>query len=794
MIVCGQDFNDDAVHWIAELITHEPDLSRRQLSRRVCMMLDWRRADGALKDMSCRKALAKLHKLGVIDLPPVDGHWAFQTPAAREAACPEHAAFTGMLAELGTVEVVPVGSRGSPAARAWNAVMRHYHPLGSGPLCGAQLRYLIRSERYGLLGGLSFSAAAWQLAARDRFIGWTPQARAANRQLVVCNSRFLIVPGVQVAHLASHVLGRCVRRLCADWQQRYAYRPALAETFVQSDRFAGTCYRAAGWIEVGRTAGRGRQDRDHAPAGPVKTVLVKPLADDWQQTLCRQPDGQVVLIVPARKTPHDWAEEEFADADLGDTRLDERLRQLARQFYGKPMSPITMACEGTAGVKAAYRFFDNEKTSMDKVLQPHIEATIRRMHGRKLVLVPQDTTSLNYTAHPATDGLGPIHNGATGAIGLELHSSLAFTPDGTPLGLLHAQCWARDAEPRDKAGIKTVPIEEKESFKWIEAYRELAAIQKRCRHTRLISITDREGDVYDLFAEARDTAGPGLLVRQERSRRRRVTSGDDQQELLWDAMRQLPVAAVVDLHLPRRDGRPARTARVDVRFGTVTLNPPAGKQHLGPVSVWAVYAREKEAPSERATSDAERPERAASDADPTAADPLEWMVTTTEPTDTPDAAVERLEQYGVRWGIEVFHRTLKSGCSMEDRQLHNAKRLTTCLAIDMVVAWRIFYLTKLGRETPDVPCTVFFQDDEWRALVCFSKRTPERATAPPTLAQATVMVAKLGGFLARKRDGDPGTETMWRGLQRLDDITATWQILSPDAAQKTPTVSEHDYG
>ena len=131
---------------------------------------------------------------------------------------------------------------------------------------------------------------------------------------------------------------------------------------------------------------------------------------------------------------------------------------------------------------------------------------------------------------------------------------------------------------------------------------------------------------------------------------------------------------------------------------------------------------------------------------------------------------------------------------MEDRQLHNAKRLQTCLAIDMVVAWRVFYLTKLGRETPEAPCTVFFQDDEWRALVCFDKREREPPASPPTLREATLMVASLGGFLGRKRDGNPGTESMWRGLQRLDDITATWQILSPNATRKTHTVSKDDYG
>ena len=774
MIICGQQFDAGAIRQIDELIKDEPDLSRRELSRRVCTMMDWRRPGGELADMSCRKALAKLHRCGLLTLPAVRGSWAFQKPAAREAVCPEHAAFTGTLAELGRVEVVPVGSRVGRVARDWNALMDRYHPLGRGPLCGAQMRYVIRSEHRGLLGGLSFSAAAWQLSARDRFIGWTRDALRANLALVVCNSRFLIVPDVRVPHLASHVLGQCARRLRADWLARYGYSPVLAETFVDAAHWAGTCYRAAGWIELGRTAGRGRQDRNHAAGGAIKMVFVKPLANAWQQTLCRRPDGEVV-IVPPRKPPEDWAEEEFGDADLGDERLVCRLQTLARQFWGKPTGPITLAC-GPAGAKGAYRFFSNGKTSMDKILDAHIEATVRRVQEHPLVLVPQDTTSLNYTAHPATEGIGPIQNVESSAASLELHSGLAFTPDGTPLGLLHAACWARDAEPRDKAGIKAVPIEDKESFKWILGYRALAAIQKRCRKTHLVSMTDREGDVYELFAEARaaGAAGPGLIVRQERSRRRAVAAPDDAQQLLWDAMSRLPVGAVVDITIARHPGKPARTARTRVRFGPVKLQPPRDRKHLGEVAAWAVYVREEDPPS-----DGER---------------LEWMLVTNLPTDTCEIAIERTQQYGNRWGIEVFHRTLKSGCRMEDRQLHNAKRLETCLAIDMVVAWRIFYLAMLGRETPDVPCTVFFQDDEWRALVCFTERNPEPPPAPPTLREASAMVGRLGGFLGRKRDGDPGTECMWRGLQRLDDITMTWQVLSPYATGKMRAVSEDDYG
>jgi len=152
------------------------------------------------------------------------------------------------------------------------------------------------------------------------------------------------------------------------------------------------------------------------------------------------------------------------------------------------------------------------------------------------------------------------------------------------------------------------------------------------------------------------------------------------------------------------------------------------------------------------------------------------LLTTLEVKDF-EQACEKLIWYTKRWGIEIYHRTLKSGCKIENRQLGNVERLETCLAIDMVVAWRIYHLTKLGRETPDLPCTVFFEDSEWQALVCFVHKIPIPPEKPPSLKEAVRMVASLGGFLGRKSDGEPGTQTTWLGLQRLDDITAMWVVM-----------------
>ncbi|MGZ8204164.1 MAG: Druantia anti-phage system protein DruA, partial [Burkholderiales bacterium] len=291
--------------------------------------------------MSCRVALGKLARAGLLDLPAPR-----QQPATRARGMahaqelPELTSVKAPLAKLGRIELVLVKSRHSRAARLWRAVMQRYHYLGAGPLCGAQLRYLVRAEHHGIVGAAAFSAAAWRVRARDRFIGWSDQARAANLNAVVANSRFLIVPQVQVPHLASHVLGLCVKHLRDDWAARYGVHPVLLETFVERGRFRGTCYRAANWQHVGATCGRGRQDRRHAHAIPVKDIYLYPLQRDWRERLqAFAPQARANSVAPKRSraaSHENWAAEEFSAAKLGDARLEARLMSLARDFYAQP--------------------------------------------------------------------------------------------------------------------------------------------------------------------------------------------------------------------------------------------------------------------------------------------------------------------------------------------------------------------------------------------------------------------------------------------------------------------------
>jgi len=776
MLVCGQSFTDEVIRKIRVRVESEPTISRRALSLRVCEWLDWRAPNGKPKEMSCRVALLRLHRQGIVKLPECNVNGLFAPKGGKKnPPIVQIEPVSCNLKDLGDVELIRVGSRESKTSRVWNALMDRYHYLGAGPLCGAQMRYLIKSPCYGWLGGLAFSGAAWRVEARDGWIGWGDAARKENLSKVVCNSRFLILPQVKVSNLASHVLSLCVRRLPQDWLDRYGFLPVLLETFVERDRFQGTCYRAANWQYVGSTCGRGRQDRDRTHSVPIKDVYVFPLSKDARGVLCCEPLQSVVSCEPEKGVAaQDWAEDEFGEADLGDRRLTKRLVGIVRDFYARPQGSVPQACQTRAKTKAAYRFFDHPKMGMDKVLEQHYEATLARVGQEPVVLAVQDTTSLNYSTHPATENLGPIGSRPEGVIGLLLHNTMAFNPDGTPLGLLDVQCWARDPEDfRKKTRRHELPIEQKESNRWLISFRKVAEAQRRCPQSTFVSVGDREADIYELFELAlREPSSPKLLVRA--SHNRLLAEG---QGHLWEKVSEQEISGIQEVLVPRRANRPARVARLEVRFAEITLKPPKRKPKFRELTIWAVLAQEVDVPQD--------------------VEPIEWMLLTTCQVTTFDEAIEKLAWYAVRWGIEVYHRTLKSGCKIEERQLGHADRIEACLAIDLVVAWRIFHLTKLGRETPDVPCTVFFEEAEWRALTAYITQNPIPPDRPPSLREAIRIVASLGGFLGRESDGEPGTKSLWLGLQRLDDITTMWKVMTNlhvPYPQEPPVFSKPGYG
>jgi hypothetical protein len=742
MHLYGREFNAATIDSVKDGLKAYPSMSRRAFSLHVCELMKWRTANGKWKEVSCRKALLELHRRKLITLPAARKS-CFRPSrnkrrADRRIDIPE---VQCSLKALGEINIVAISSRYSKLSGVWNGLMERFHYLGKGPLCGAQIRYLVESSRYGWMGALAFSAAQWRLKERDKYIGWTEAARRANLDRVVCNSRFLILPSVRVPHLASHVLSLCMSRLVSDWTERYGYTPLLAETFVDPSRFAGTSYRAANWQRVGQTVARSAAYPNGKVADGPKDIYVYPISRKWKQALCAEP--KVPLgSTPAPEAPADWAEEEFGRVQFFDERLKQRLFTLAADFFAQPGELIPQASNGSAAkIKAAYRFFENSTVDMQTLLRPHIESTIERLQTYPVVLAVQDSTTLTYTSHPP-EGAGPINTSQNSAVGLIVHDTMAFAADGTPLGVLDVQCWGRDPEQAGKKQRRhQLPIEEKESMKWLVSYRAVAEVQKLCPDTMLVSMGDREADIYELFHEATgDPRGPKLLIRAERTRNRKV-----EQEGLWPRMNAEPVAGLLDVAVARRGSRPARTAKLEVRFASVVLSPP-GNSTLPPLSVWVVYAREVGYRTE-------------------VKEPLDWMLLTTVRTESFEDACQRLNWYSRRWGIEVYHRILKSGCRIEDRRLEDTDNLESCLAIDLVVGWRVYWMTMLGREKPDTPCDQILSEEEWHVLSAWATGTiPNTA---PSSQQAMRWIGKMGGWLARGKQDNPGTTCMWRGLGRL---------------------------
>jgi hypothetical protein len=434
---------------------------------------------------------------------------------------------------------------------------------------------------------------------------------------------------------------------------------------------------------------------------------------------------------------------------LGDKRLERRLLKLMGDLAARYAVSLPQACGDWAATKAAYRFFDNEAVDAALVRSGLAGATAARIEGLPVVLGMSDTTSLDYSGHPATAGLGVLEN--RWRHGVLLHSVLAVSPDGVPLGVLWQQWWAREGEAGgQRATRKQRPTADKESQKWLTAERE--AVAALAPETVVVTVGDRESDVFDLFAQPR-RAGAHVLVRGSWDRR---VEGPEQH--LWAAAEAAPEAGRQEILVPGKDRLPERQAEVSVRFTTVALCPPRGRPKGGAAVAMGVVLVREEAP-------------------PPGAKPLEWLLLTTLPVGNAEEAWRCVEWYRLRWLVERYHYVLKSGCAVEKLQLRTVDRLERALACYSAVAWGVLWLTYNGRREPDAPASAVLAREEWQALMCYAARSAQPPAHAPTLGVAMREIAKLGGFLARKGDGEPGLAVIWRGLTRLHDITTAYVIF-----------------
>jgi hypothetical protein len=389
---------------------------------------------------------------------------------------------------------------------------------------------------------------------------------------------------------------------------------------------------------------------------------------------------------------------------------------------------------------AAYRFFDNEKVQWHAILEPHWLQTQKRMQTHQVVLCLQDTTELDFNAQE-TIGLGPLTYEAQR--GMFVHPTYAVTPQREPLGILDAWMWAR--EKKDESGQRGGP---KESVRWIEGYERIAEMAPDMPSARLVYVADREADLMALMQCADALGNPAdWLIRAAHNRC--LPEGDK----LWERATRGDAVGEIAFTMAARQGVKARTVRQRLWLQRVELPASKGKS----IAATCLVAREFDAPA--------------------GVKPSEWRLLTNRAATTLDEAVELIEWYRARWEIEILFNVLKNGCQVEELQLGTIERLERALALFLVVAWRVTYLMRLGRSCPDLDAHLFFDPDEIRAAHLLTKT---RMPVQPKLNEVLRLVARLGGFLARKGDGEPGAQIIWKGLTKVHIAAETMRLSRDD--------------
>jgi hypothetical protein len=473
-----------------------------------------------------------------------------------------------------------------------------------------------------------------------------------------------------------------------------------------------------------------------------------------------------------------WVVDEMQTVDLKDKRLDARLREVLSELGARPSASIPAACGGRAEMEAAYRLFDNDQVSFDNILQAHQEATRRRIAGQPVVVLAQDTTEIDLTRpEQQVLGAGPLDGGMRrGAL---LHALHAFTPDGTPLGTLHAAAWTRDDAPPRRQALThaerlATPLEEKESYRWVLALRQAREEAPRHPQTRLVCVADSEADIYEVLTEGmHEPRSAEWIVRACQNRALQAEKSGEKAPYLREQLLVQPVLFTKTLHIRgrkrkvscstrgREQPRASRQAEVEVRAVRVTLRPPRRPgQQLPAVSVNVALVRESNPPEGDV--------------------PVEWVLLTSLPIDTVEQVRQVIAYYCVRWMVEVFFRTLKSGCRAEQRRFEHIDRQLRCLAVYLIVAWRTLYICRLGRACPEMSCEAIFEPGEWKSVyrVVQNESPPRR---PPPLGDLVRMIAQLGGYVDRPRRDPPGPQTLWQGLQRMHDFALCWELFGPEA-------------
>ncbi|ELL2068272.1 IS4 family transposase, partial [Salmonella enterica] len=423
-----------------------------------------------------------------------------------------------------------------------------------------------------------------------------------------------------------------------------------------------------------------------------------------------------------------------------------------------PSESIPVSCRTWSETKAAYRCFSSDKVTADKIMAPHKEKIIERTQQFERVLVLQDTTELNYSGQKKKQGVGPRRHEAERD--LFIHPQLVISESGVCLGIYDDYQWFRKELKTQKQSRKEITndslhkkhISEKETGRWIEGYKKSTELANCCPDTQVISVSDREGDIYDLFecAEKKNGIKADWLVRMKCIKRATMNiSGYRDNLLLNERVMQICPQQIVEFTLPEGRGQPSRKVQQELRLARLTLHPPTGRRgklRCSPVTVTVLLAMEINPPEN--------------------VKPLTWWLMSSVSPDELTEPAQLIQWYLLRWQIEVFFKILKSGCQVEKLQLETFERTRNCLALYLIIAWRILYISSLYKVEPEGTSTLIFEKKEWEYLWILVENTPPPEDIP-SIRTSVLMLARLGGYLARKNDSPPGPKSIWSGLMRL---------------------------
>ena len=436
-----------------------------------------------------------------------------------------------------------------------------------------------------------------------------------------------------------------------------------------------------------------------------------------------------------------WIETELAAQDMGDIRLNKRMLSLTENLCKDPSLSIPCANVTWAETLGAYRFFDNEKVTFDSIMSGHKAATLKRIQTEQVVLIPQDTTFLNFATDDKSKGMGTLRTKNSNQ--QLLHASIAINPGRVNLGVVEGSMWQRE-ESTTGHSRASKKIDEKESHRWLLHYQSACAIQEQSPGTTVVSIADREGDIHEWFQYAEAVPVERRASYIIRAKANRALALEQGRTALWDYMNSLKSLGKYSVNVPKRNGEPGRDAGVNVYAAEVQL---AGKgKARKPLFLHVVYLKERNPP--------------------VSTKGIEWMLLTDLPVEDFVQARVIIEWYRCRWEIETYFRVVKGGCEIESSRLRTEPRMLNCIAVYMIISWRLHSITMLARRTPDRPCTDAFSEREWKILWRMKTKSLPPKT-PPGLREATRMLAGLGGFLGRKGDGEPGVKTIWQGYDKL---------------------------